>query len=118
MKTVYVAGKYTAPTKAGIVRNVQIAVVYSRELWKMGFGVHCPHTNSFLIDEKTAPYEQVITYCLLQVDSHDCMYLLPNWLDSPGAQRERARAMMLHKPIFYNLEQAEKWLKEQNAKSA
>jgi hypothetical protein len=50
LKIAYVAGPYRAKTKIGIILNILRARKVAKELWKMGYAVICPHSNSALMD--------------------------------------------------------------------
>ena len=43
---IYVAGPYRCPTKKGVQRNINRALVAAQRLWDLGYVAFCPHANS------------------------------------------------------------------------
>lgn len=114
MRIAYTSGPYRAKTLRGVIKNIRAAEEVAIELWKMGYAVICPHTNTQLFDG--AFDEGKITYTEDKgKDSHweggsikfiegdleminrfqfnkDIMVMLPDWEASEGALIERKRA--------------------------
>lgn len=107
---IYVAGKYTAPTKEEVQENVLEARQYAIEVWKLGYTAHCPHLNTAFFDEGTElDYEDFMTGDFELIKRSDGVIMMPNWTDSMGATREREHAIKLGKPVFHSLEELAEW---------
>lgn len=100
MKVAYIAGKYSADTIYGVVKNIREAERVAIKFWHAGYAVICPHTNTALMDG-AIDYEQVMAGDFELVRRSDVVVMLSNWKDSPGAQREHALAEELGKKIVY-----------------
>lgn len=107
---IYVAGKYTANTDEEIIDNVLLARDYSIKIWDLGYTAICPHLNTahFEIDSR-CDWKEFLEGDLEIISRCDAVFLLPNWLDSKGAQQEREHAIIMGKRIFYNINELEKW---------
>jgi len=110
--TIYVSGKFTHPERERVRENIILALHYAKQLWKMGFAVFCPHSNApWLADEIYTPYGEILGFDLWILTEFDCIFMLPNWRDSPGAQKELYLAKMMKIPVFFNFKQARAWLR-------
>jgi nucleoside 2-deoxyribosyltransferase len=110
MTVVYVAGPYRAPSKLGILRNIYRAWRVSRDLWRKGFVVLCPHSNTFWMSEwpnKIAP-EVFLDGDLALLSRCDVVLMLEGWQNSEGAIRERDYARKHHIPVVYSVDSLEK----------
>ena len=92
-------------------KHIDTARKYAEKLWKLGFGVMCPHLNDLGMEYSEIPYEQLMAFDLIQVMYMNSIYMLPGWKRSPGALRELKLAEELNKPVFYKLKEAEEWLR-------
>lgn len=86
MDLAYVAGSYRAKNKVGVIKNIIAARKVAKELWKLGYAVICPHSNSALfsgIPEKTFldGDVEILKRC-------DVMVLLSGWEESEGTAGE------------------------------
>lgn len=99
MKLAYVAGPYRAKTVSGIVQNIREAEAIAIELWKMGFAVLCPHTNTALMDG-AMPDETFLEGTLEMMRRCDFVVLTPRWQASRGAIEEKAEAERRGMPIY------------------
>lgn len=70
-------------------------IIQAREaakiLWKRGYAVICPHSNSGLMDD-TVPYETFMQGDFRLIEKSDIVFFLPGWLNSEGAKREYRHA--------------------------
>jgi len=100
MKTVYIAGPFTAPTPWLIENNVRRAEELSLKVCALGNVVAlCPHTMyRFFYGMETANYWYEATLELLR--RCDAIIMLNGWEQSTGAVGEHTEAIELSIPIF------------------
>lgn len=115
MKIAYVAGPYRAPDTWARERNIRAAEILAFELWKAGFAVVCPHTNTryfdgALQDEVFLRGDQLI---LLRCD---CVVTVTGWENSRGSIAEVALAHEWRMPVLHSLRSAKRWLENAEAK--
>jgi len=93
MKLAYVAGPYRGKSKYRIINRLQVirniirARAVSKELWKQGYAVICPHSNSALFDG-VAPDRTFLDGDIMMLKKCDLIVMLPNWAWSSGAVDE------------------------------
>jgi hypothetical protein len=92
MKLAYVAGPYRARTIVGIVVNILRARKVANKLWKMGYAVICPHSNSALFDG-AAPVQNFLQGDLQMLKLCEVIVLVPGWERSSGTWDEVAYAV-------------------------
>lgn len=88
MRLVYVAGPYRS--KHGpwtVAQNIERARVVARELWKMGFAVICPHSNTAMMDG-TDTDSMFIEGDLVTVERCDMLVAIQGWQNSAGTLGE------------------------------
>lgn len=112
MRIVYVSGAYSAPTIEETRNNIEFARSHAIDLWRLGLGVVCPHLNTMFFEMHGIPYEQMMEFDLLLLNRVDAIFMLPNWTQSKGAFREWDYANKLGIPIFYSIEEINKWFNE------
>lgn len=90
MRVAYVAGPYRATDQDQLEANIAQARRAARYLWRAGYGVVCPHSNTSYFDEGLADflagYLEILGRC-------DVCVMIPNWHVSEGAWAERALAL-------------------------
>lgn len=106
MKRIYVAGPFTAPTRAEIERNVDAAIAAGEMIDAAGGNACVPHLFIRWDDRHPGDYERWMKKCFAELDRSDALYLLRK---SPGASREEQRATARKMPIFYLLHDAIKY---------
>jgi len=86
----YVAGPYRDVRGTYYVeQNIRAAEAVAVELWKMGFAVICPHTNTKHMDGITDnSADMFISGDLEIVRRCDVLVTMPNWMRSEGARNE------------------------------
>ncbi len=93
MKSVYIAGPYTAYDRVGEDGNIAAAASAAAEYFRNGWAVFCPHTMTAIIDRqfngnKTITYEDWLATDIYWLSKCDAIHLLPGWRDSKGANIE------------------------------
>lgn len=99
---VYLASPYSAPTHAERLANVERAMAAAIQLIRHGYLPLQPLLTHYFDEWATAQgetihYETYLDICLAWVDVADALLFLAS---SPGADRERARAIELGIPVF------------------
>ena len=109
-KLVYCAGCYSASTKAGKIKNVEIAEEYGKQVLEMGFIPIIPHKTSSLwdYDERFSRWTnedwlQRVCYPLLA--RCDILFLYTNWQASSGARDEHQFALDHNMCICYSIDE-------------
>ncbi len=103
LELVYIAGPFSAPTPEGIYENVMAAVEFGQQVRAQGFVPLVPHVTVLPTGNTEAEYEAALAECFELLSRCDAMALMPNWRESPGAVRERARAEELGIVVFETL---------------
>jgi hypothetical protein len=101
--SIYIAGPYTG----AVGENVHTAIRAFHDLSDMGFVPFCPHLSLLAELHRPRNYEFWLDQCLYWVTKCDGLYRLPG--DSPGADREVAKADELGIPVFHNHHQLLSW---------
>ena len=89
----FVCGPYRGKTDAEQAANIQTAAEAARSLWRHGYAVICPHTNSAWFSgivpeqELLDGYKEILAKC-------DLVVRLPGWLESEGSRAEVAEAQI------------------------
>jgi hypothetical protein len=93
MQIIYIAGPYRGKSKIKVINYIQrqINIFKARqvagELWKLGYAVICPHSNSANFDGKCDDKiflegdKEILKRC-------DLVVLLPDWIESEGTKAE------------------------------
>ena len=107
MPILYIAGPYSADTKAKRDANIGAARDAALQAWMNGWTAITPHLNTCQFDDMIdLPNERYIKGDLeivhrLQPERGDALYLLPNWDQSKGAIAELHRAQARKLPIHF-----------------
>lgn len=97
----YVAGRFRAPTREGVLANIAAAVELGSKLSAAGFPIICPHANSDAMDQRIQlPDEFWLRADLLVLERCNWMAVVPGWESSTGTQGEIARAEALGLPVY------------------
>jgi hypothetical protein len=109
MKVVYVAGPFRGKTAWEVCQNVNRAEELSFKVAEAGAMPLCPHTNTRNFDgTKDGQFWLDGTMELMR--RCDAMIMTEDWTRSSGARGEFAEMTKLGKPIFYSIDELEKWL--------
>jgi len=104
MKTVFVAGQYSAPDIMGVLANIRIGIMECIKIVKIGHAPFCPwfdHLYAHYFEMSKEKYQQI---SIAWLKKSDAVYMIPGWAESKGAQRERAIAQQHSIPIFYDVD--------------
>ncbi len=99
MKVAFVAGPFRGPNAWEIECNIRRAETVALELWRLGFAVICPHTNSRFF-QGAAPDEVWLKGDLEFLRRCDLVVLAPGWRKSSGTAGEVAEAGRLGIPVL------------------
>jgi hypothetical protein len=111
VKLVYVAGKFSAPTRAQVEINIDYAVDVGLAVAQMGAFPVVPHANTAHPGyEKLQPYPFWIAGTLALLRRCDALITVPNWKESSGARGEVADALERGQPVFHLLDDLRAWL--------
>jgi len=111
MRLVYVAGKFSAPTRAEVEVNIAAAVCVALEVARIGLMPVCPHSNTQHEEfERVQPYPFWIEGTLELLRRCDAVITVSGWEASKGACRERAEANRLGIPVFDTIEELGAWV--------
>lgn len=100
---IYIAGPYDASTREQVKKNIERIEMVGIELVKLGHIPFMPHKLLAHWDVKTDFHREIF----LKIDLEwlklcDALFFVA---ESPGANKEREVAEMLHMPIFYSLDE-------------
>ena len=97
MRSIYVAGKYTAPDREGEDRNIARAAEVAAEYIREGWAVFCPHSHSSQIarDHDIHDWETWLTLDIYWLAKCDAIHMCKGWQDSKGARLEYLVAQAL-----------------------
>ena len=104
MLLIYIAGPYTAPTRAGIEANIERATLVALDVAALGVMPVCPHANTG--DARFSdvqPYQFWIAGTLDLLRKCDAIVLVDGWRESNGARGEVDEARGLGMPICGNV---------------
>lgn len=105
MKLAYVAGPHRGKSKIKIINwlqrqiNIHRARRVAKELWRMGYAVLCPHSNTSNFDG-LCPDKTFLDGTLEMMRRCDLMVLIPRWQKSEGTWGEVDECLRLGIPIY------------------
>lgn len=111
MKLVYIAGKFSGPTRDDVEANIIAAVRVGIEVARIGGFPVTPHANTAHPEfEKVQPYPFWIEGTKMLLQACDAVMLVHNWRESSGARGEVLDALAEDIPVFDSLTQLSLWL--------
>lgn len=116
MKTLYIAGPFRGPTAWDVRCNVHRAEQKAAELigiaaeFGQAVAVLVPHSLGANFNG-TMTNEYWLEATMEWLRRCDAVFMLDGWSRSQGATAERAEAMRLGKPVFFNPDDVVLWLK-------
>jgi len=112
MKIVFVSGQYKGGTSWETEKHIREAEEVALKLWKMNAIAICPHTMTrFFYGEIN---EEVVVFGLLKLlERCDAMLVISL---STGVFKEIKHASKFNIPVFYDIDDIEKWLSKEERK--
>lgn len=104
MKVVYIIGPFRAENSWLIEQNIRRAEEMALTLWKEGFAVICPHTNTRFFNGALGNNDKIF----LEGDKEilkrcDCAFVLDGSFISEGSKAEITMCKLLKIPIYSNI---------------
>ena len=118
MIKVYVAGAYSDDNVLGVLKNIGRGEYYASLLFQKGYAPFTPwHDKNYAINNwsEDLTVKMFLEYSLEWLRVSDCMLVVPNhsglkrWGDSKGVEDEILEADKSGIPIFYELEDLDKF---------
>lgn len=101
MKVLYISGPYSNGDWEIMSMNIMRAREVAIKLWKQGFAVICPHSNTAHFDA-LIPDKQVFIRGDLEILKRcDVIYMMRDWLTSYGAKCELRLAQRRGLEVIY-----------------
>lgn len=98
---IYIAGRYSAPTRAGVEANIAHAVDWGVRIAEFGGMPVIPHANTADARfEQAQGYKFWIAGTMSLLRACDACVLIPDWEQSAGARGERDEMLRLLRPVF------------------
>ncbi|MDP2365830.1 MAG: DUF4406 domain-containing protein [Ignavibacteria bacterium] len=107
---VYIAGKYTAPTKQEIKQNIVIVEELAKDVLLAGLIPIIPHKICSFFDLKFEELKHwkhedwLNRFCLPLLSRCDAILLASNWTESQGARIEMEFAIENNIPVYFSIE--------------
>ena len=120
MRIAYVSGPYRADDIEGVQDNIYHARKVAVELWKMGFAVICPHTNTANfpngageLDKNKQDIKYIegdLAFISRLHSGKDVIVMLPGWVNSDGSGQELDCAKHLSiKDYYWPMDKQKLW---------
>ncbi len=100
-RRIYIAGPLSADTEEEMIANSEIAQHVAYELIKKGYVPFIPHLSVYTSFRDKVDYEWWMKYCFAWLEQCDALFFIG---ESPGANREIARADEIGLRLFYKLD--------------
>lgn len=110
---VYVAGRFSAPDRAGVEANIASAVKVGIQVAQLGACPLVPHANTSHPEyESCQPYEFWIESTMALLKCSDALITVDGWSTSSGARKEVAWAKSVGTPVFHDVGELSEWLRK------
>ena len=108
MEVIYIAGPFRAKSAWDVEQNIRRAEELALTLWRMGYAVICPHTNTrfFTGAARDDIWLKGDIAIMLRCDA---VMMVSGWERSQGAIKERALATLNDIPVFEDTIQLQAW---------
>lgn len=106
MKVVYVAGPFRGPNSWEIESNIRRAEALALEVWRAGYAVICPHSNTRFFNG-AAPDSVWLDGDLEILSRCDALLTTPDWVRSTGARAEVEFAREQKIPVCHSIAKLE-----------
>lgn len=122
-RLIYVAGPFSAKTRALVQHNIKLASELGVEIARVGGWPLIPHANtSHPLFEAVQPYQFWIDATMAMLRVCHAVALVERWEQSSGARGEEAEARRLGIPVFYpgirQVIEIRDWLFEQSRRAS
>lgn len=107
MKVAYIIGPFRAENSWEMEQNIRRAETFALEIWKLGYAVICPHTNTRFF-QGAAPDNMWLDGDIEILGRCDIAFTVPkdlggpNILSSSGSVKEMRIALILKIPVMVN----------------
>ena len=121
MIKVYVAGAYSGNNVFDVLKNIGRGEYIASELFQFGYAPFTPwHDKNFVFQNFHLDFkvERFYNYSMEWLKICDAVLIVPNfsglidWQDSKGTLAEIAEAEKLGIPVFYTIDDLDRWRKE------
>jgi hypothetical protein len=99
-KLIYLAGPYSATSRAKVLGNIQRAVEVASELRRVGYVVFVPHLES-MFGEDALNEDEWVQHGIRLLEACEEVMVLPGWERSRGTKKEIEYAKRIGLPIKY-----------------
>lgn len=115
MKRIYIAGKYTAPTRGRRITNTIRAEHVGRLVFALGAYPVIPHRTEILLEDINGDWETWMAITSRELSTCDGCVVVPGWETSDGTTTEIKQCKREGRPVFYwgepgELERLKAWL--------
>lgn len=111
VRVIYVAGPISPSNGRTMLDNINQARQLAVEVWRVGAYPFTPHLNSTDgVLRGMVSGSDIYLADLAMLERCDAVLLMEGWETSRGANYEVAWADYKDKPVFYSIEQLERWL--------
>jgi len=111
-----VAGSYGAPNVLEVLNNMRRGMRRSTEVLLAGYAPFCPWLDYqftlMLREDENITLEQYYNYSMAWLEVSDAVLVMPNSEKSKGTQAEIKRAYEIGIPVFYSMEELQKFTEE------
>jgi len=104
MKIIYLSHPYRSGTEWGVWLNIHSAHLYAKDLWRKGYAVISPVSNTAFMGELD-DFEHWMAGDLEILGRCDILVLAPGWERSEGCKMEYSKAIELGLKVYEDIEE-------------